>query len=181
VLSLGLDIAPEFFMVNISNQFSQKIYFIRGQQVMLDSDLAEIYGVDTKAFNRAVKRNIDRFPEDFMFQLTFQEVTILRYQIGTSRSESWGGRRHLPYVFTEQGVAMLSGVLKSKTAVQANIAIMRTFVEVRRILISNSELATKLVELEKKYDSQFKAVFDAIRHLMQQPAPPPKRKIGFKW
>jgi phage regulator Rha-like protein len=161
------------------NQLSQKIYFIRGQQVMLDSDLALLYGVETKAFNRAVKRNLDRFPDDFMFQLTNQELVILRYQIGTSSSAGWGGRRYMPFAFTEQGVAMLSGVLTGKTAVQVNIAIMRTFVEVRRILVGNKELASKLFELEKKYDAQFKAVFDAIRHLMRQPEPLKKRRIGF--
>lgn len=161
------------------SQLSQKIYFIRGQQVMLDSDLAQLYGIETKAFNRALKRNLDRFPDDFMFQLTNQELAILRYQIGTSSFDAWGGRRYLPYVFTEQGVAMLSGVLTSKTSVQVNIAIMRSFVEVRRILAGNKELASKLFELEKKYDAQFKAVFDAIRHLMRQPELPPKRRIGF--
>lgn len=166
-------------MENLSSQLSQKIYFIRGQQVMLDSDLAELYGIETKTFNRAVKRNRDRFPDDFMFRLTDQELAILRCQIGTSSSAVWGGRRYLPYVFTEQGVAMLSGVLASKISVQVNIAIMRTFVEVRRILAGNKELAGKLFELEKKYDAQFRAVFDAIRHLMRQPEPPPKRRIGF--
>jgi len=166
-------------MGNSPNQLSQKIYFIRGQQVMLDSDLAELYAVDTGAFNRAVKRNHERFPADFMFQLTNQELAILKCQIGISRFEGWGGRRQLPYVFTEQGVAMLSSVLKSKTSIQVNIAIMRTFVEIRGILAGNKELASKLFELEKKYDAQFKAVFDAIRHLMRQPEPPPKRRIGF--
>lgn len=114
-----------------------------------------------------------------MFRLTNQEFVALKYQIGTSSSEAWGGRRKLPLVFTEQGVAMLAGVLTSKTAVQVNIAIMRTFVEIRRILAGNSELAVKLFDLEKKYDSQFRAVFDAIRQLMRQPDPSPKRRIGF--
>ena len=166
-------------MGNLSNHLSHKIYFIRDQSVMLDSDLAALYGVDTKTLNRAVKRNIDRFPEDFMFRLTNQELAILKYQIGTSSFDAWGGRRKLPLVFTEQGVAMLSGVLTSKTAVQVNIAIMRTFVEIRRILVGNRELAVKLFDFEKKYDAQFKAVFEAIRQLMRQPDPPPKRKIGF--
>ena len=166
-------------MGNLSHQLSQKIYFFRGHQVLLDSALAELYGVETKTFNRAVKRNIDRFPEDFMFQLTNQELAILKYQIGTSSLDTWGGRRKLPFVFTEQGVAMLSGVLTSKTAVQVNIAIMRTFVEIRRILAGNKELAEKLFQLEKKYDTQFKAVFDAIRQLMRQPDPPSKRRLGF--
>lgn len=166
-------------MKNEAGQLSQKIYFVRGQQVMLDSDLAVLYGVETRFFNRAVKRNQDRFPEDFMFQLTYQELAILKYQIGTSSFDGWGGRRKLPFVFTEQGVAMLSGVLTSKTAVQVNITIMRNFAEIRRILASNRELAGKLFELEKKYDAQFKAVFDAIRQLMKQPDPPPRRRIGF--
>lgn len=166
-------------MENLSAQLSQKIHFVRGQQVMLDSDLAELYKVETKAFNRAVARNADRFPADFMFRLTNQELAILKYQIGASSFDGWGGRRKLPFVFTEQGVAMLSGVLKSKISIQVNIAIMRTFVEVRTILASNKELAGKLFELEKKYDAQFKAVFDAIRQLMRQPDTPPKRRIGF--
>jgi len=162
-----------------SNQLNQKIYFIRGQQVMLDSDLAELYAVETGALNRAVKRNRERFPPDFMFQLTNQDVAILKCQIGISSFEGWGGRRELPYVFTEQGVAMLSSVLKSKTSIQVNIAIMRTFVEIRGILAGNKELAGKLFDHEKKYDAQFKVVFDAIRQLMRQPEPLPKRRIGF--
>lgn len=166
-------------METLSNRLSQKIYFIRGHQVMLDSDLAELYQVETGAFNRAVKRNRDHFPDDFMFQLTNQEVAVLKCQIGISSFDGWGGRRQLPYVFTEQGVAMLSGVLRSKISVQVNISIMRTFVEFRRILAGNNELAGKLFELEKKYDAQFKVVFDAIRQLMKQPEPSPKRKIGF--
>ena len=165
-------------MGNISHRLNQKIYFIRGYQVMLDSALAALYLVETKTFNRAVKRNMDRFPADFMFQITNQEFAILKYQIGTSSFATWGGRRKLPFVFTEQGVAMLSGVLTSKTAVQVNIAIMRTFVEIRRLLAGNKELAVKLFDLEKKYDAQLKGVFDAIRQLMRQPAAPPKRRIG---
>lgn len=148
------------------NQLSQKIYFIRQQQVMLDSDLAELYEVETRNFNRAVKRNSERFPSDFMFQLTNQELAILKCQIGTSRFDGWGGRRKLPFAFTEQGVAMLSGVLNSRTSIQVNIAIMRTFVEVRKILAGNKDFACKLLELERKYDAQFKTVFDAIRRLM---------------
>ena len=115
-----------------TERIEQAIFLIRGQKVMLDADLAELYGVTTKAFNRAVKRNIERFPEDFMFPLTIQEVTNLRCQIGTSRS--WGGRRFLPLAFTEQGVAMLSSVLRSKRAVQVNIEIMRAFVKLREML-----------------------------------------------
>jgi hypothetical protein len=155
-----------------------KIYLIRGHRGMLDSDLAELYEVKTKVLLQAVKRNIQRFPEDFMFQLNSQEFLNLRSQFVTS-SSGHGGRRHLPYIFTEQGVAMLSSVLNSERAVQVNIAIMRTFVKLRQLLASNAELARKLAAMEKKYDSQFKVVFDAIRQLMTPPEAK-KRKIGFK-
>ena len=159
-------------------RIEKRILLLRGQKVMLDTDLAELYGVETGALKRAVKRNRERFPEDFMFELTFQEVGILRCQIGTS---SWGGQRFLPYAFTEQGVAMLSSVLKSKRAVQVNIEIMRAFVKLREMLASHKDLALKLAEMEKKYDSQFKVVFDAIRELMSPIEPPPKpRRIGFR-
>jgi phage regulator Rha-like protein len=153
----------------------QKILLIRGEKVMLDSDLAELYGVETKSLNRAVRRNIDRFPEDFMFELTAEEFENLRVHFGTS---SWGGRRYFPYAFTEQGVAMLSSVLRSKRAVQVNIEIMRAFVRLREIISSHKELARKLDNLEKKYDAQFKVVFDAIRQLME-PSKPKRRKIGY--
>jgi len=153
----------------------RKIFLVRGQKVMLDRDLAELYGVSTSILNRAVSRNMDRFPLDFMFSLTNQEVTNLMFQFGTS---SWGGTRKLPKVFTEQGVAMLSSILRSKRAVQVNIQIMRTFVKLRQMLSSNADLARKLEALEKKYDSQFKVVFDAIRALMAKPQKPEK-KIGF--
>jgi hypothetical protein len=143
---------------------------------MLDADLAALYGIETKALVRAVKRNADRFPEDFMFQLNPQEFDNLRCQIGTS--SSWGGRRHAPYAFTEQGVAMLSSVLRSRRAVQVNVEIMRAFVRLRRILADNAGLARRLDELEKKYDVQLKVVFDAIRGLMQPPEPK-KKRIGF--
>ena len=151
------------------------ILVIRGQRIMLDADLAELYGVETKALNRALARNQERFPEDFAFQLTEAEVLDLRCQFGTSR---WGGRRYRPYAFTEQGVAMLSGVLHSRRAIQVNVAIMRTFVRLRQMLASNARLARKLEELEKKYDNQFRIVFDAIRELMTPPAPK-SRRIGF--
>ena len=157
---------------------AQKIYLIRGQRVMLDADLAELYGVKTKILNKAVKRNLDRFPEDFMFQLNNQEVQRLRFQIGTSKTGR-GGTRYLPYAFTEQGVAMLSGVLASPRAIKVNVEIMRAFVRLRKILASHTELARKLEGLEKKYDSQFKVVFDAIRQLMAPPVPGQK-KIGFQ-
>ena len=143
---------------------------------MLDADLATLYGVETKVLVQAVKRNIDRFPADFMFQLTKQEFDDLRSQTVTS---SWGGRRYPPYAFTEQGVSMLSSVLRSKRAIQVNIEIMRAFVQLRRILASHADLARKLSALEKKYDAQFKVVFDAIRGLMAPPEPKKKREIGF--
>ena len=157
----------------------KKIYLIRGHKVMLDSDLAELYGVETKGLVRAVKRNIDRFPPDFMFQLTKEEFDNLRFHFGTS--SQWGGRRYLPYAFTEQGVAMLSSVLRSKRAIQVNIAIMRVFVRLRQILSTHKELAYKLTELERKIerdDEEIKAIFDAIKQLMTPPEKPRKR-IGF--
>ncbi len=154
------------------------IFFIRGHKVMLDADLAKLYDVTTFNFNKAVKRNLDRFPRDFMFQLTAEEAHALRFQIGMSKRSGRGGRRYVPYAFTEQGVAMLSSVLRSKRAVQVNIAIMRTFVRLREMIASNKELAKCLNELEKKYDAQFKVVFDTIRALMA-PADEPQRRIGF--
>lgn len=143
---------------------------------MLDADLAELYGVETKMLVRAVKRNVDRFPSDFMIQLNKEEFENLRFHFGTS--SRWGGRRYLPYAFTEQGVAMLSSVLNSKRAVQVNIAIMRAFVKLREILATHKDLARKLNEMEEKYDAQFKVVFDAIRQLMIPPEPK-RKKIGF--
>jgi hypothetical protein len=160
-----------------AERIERSILLIRGQKVMLDSDLAVLYDVDTKRLLEAVKRNIERFPDDFMFQLTPEELEILRSQIATS--SSWGGRRYAPYAFTEQGVAMLSTVLRSPTAVRVNIEIMRAFVRLRQMLASHAELSRKLDAIEKKYDSQFKAVFDAIRQLMIPPDPHPKRPIGF--
>lgn len=156
------------------------ILFIRDQKVMLDKDLAELYGVETKRLIEAVKRNIRRFPDDFMFQLNKEENDLLRSQIATSNiSTGRGGRRYAPYAFTEQGVAMLSSVLRSPRAVDVNVEIMRTFVRLRRMLASNVELARKLETLEKKYDSQFKVVFDAIRQLMTPVEFKNKRQIGF--
>jgi hypothetical protein len=153
------------------------IVLLRGHKVMLDADLAELYGVETRALNQAVRRNATRFPEDFMFRLTAEEVAILKSQTVTSNAR--GGRRKLPYAFTEQGVAMLSSVLRSPRAIQVNIEIMRAFVQLRQMLASNAELAKKLVALEKKYDGQFKVVFQAIRELMAPPARK-KRRIGFR-
>ncbi len=155
----------------------QRIFFIRGHKVMLSFDLAELYEVEPRVLVQAVKRNIERFPEDFMFQLSDQEFANLKSQIVIS---SWGGiRRALPYAFTEQGVAMLSGILNSSRAIKVNIEIMRAFVRLRQLLASNADLSRKLNALEKKYDSQFKMVFDAIRSLMAQPESK-NRKIGFK-
>jgi len=155
----------------------KKILVIRGEKVMLDADLAELYGVETKMLMRAIKRNIDRFPADFMIQLDKEEFENLRFHFGTS--SQWGGRRYLPYVFTEQGVAMLSSVLNSERAVKVNIEIMRAFVKLREMIASHKGLAKRLDELEKKYDAQFKIVFDAIRQLMITPEPREK-KIGFR-
>lgn len=157
----------------------QKIFLIRGQKVMLDRDLAALYMVPTMRLNEQVKRNIKRFPEDFMFQLTKEEFKILKSQFAIS---SWGGTRKLPYAFTEQGVAMLSGVLNSERAVQVNIAIMRAFVRLRQILSTNKELAHKLEQLERKiekHDTEIQAIFEAIRQLMAPSAEKPKRRIGF--
>lgn len=148
------------------------------RKVMLDSDLAELYEVKTGMLTRAVKRNIDRFPEDFMFQLTKEEFDILRCQFGTS--SRWGGRRYPPYAFTEQGVAMLSSVLRSPRAVRVNIEIMRAFVRLRQLIGSHEQLARKLASLERKYDQQFKVVFDAIRELMAPSEPKKSRRIGFR-
>jgi hypothetical protein len=143
-----------------AERIERRIFYLRGVKVILSPDLADLYGVPVKALNQAVSRNRDRFPEDFMFQLAPGEFNDLRSQIVTS---SWGGmRRALPYAFTEQGIAMLSSVLRSPRAIRVNIEIMRAFVKLRQILASNAELAHKLDELEKKYDKQFKIVFDAI-------------------
>jgi len=151
---------------------------IRGHKVMLDDDLADLYDVQTKVFNQAVRRNRNRFPSDFMFQLTDREYDSLRSQIVTLNSGRGRHRKYLPYAFTEQGVAMLSSVLRSNRAVQVNIEIMRAFVRLREVLATHKDLAAKLEAIEKKYDAQFKVVFDAIRQLMIPPEPK-KRKIGF--
>ena len=159
------------------DRIEKAILLIRGQKVMLDADLAELYDVETKVLVQAVKRNLERFPEDFMFQLSQEEFAILRSQIVTS--SDWGGRRYRPYAFTEQGVAMLSSVLRSQRAIQVNIEIMRAFIRLRQMLASHVELARKLDALEKKYDVQFKQVFEAIRQLMAPPEPK-RRPIGFR-
>ena len=154
---------------------AQLVFLVRGEKVLLDADLAMLYGVETGALNRAVKRNIERFPADFMLQLTLEEWEDLKCQIGAH-----GGRRAIPYAFTEQGVAMLSSVLRSQRAVEVNIAIMRTFVQLRRLMDSNRDLARRIEAMETRYDEQFSQVFDAIKQLIAEDktrkAKPP---IGF--
>ena len=160
---------------------SSRIYLLRGEKVLFDFDLAELYGVETKILVQAMKRNSDRFPADFVFRLDPQEIANLRSQFVTSRS-GHGGRRTAPYAFTEQGVAMLSSVLRSPRAVQVNIAIMRAFVQLRQMIASHGDLARKLKALERKYDDQFKVVFDAINALMTESEASIEkhgRKIGF--
>jgi len=154
---------------------NQKIFLIRREKVMVDMDLAKLYGVETKHLIQAVKRNISRFPQDFMFQLSDEEFVNLRSQNVTS---SWGGRRYPPYVFTEHGVAMLSSVLKSERAIKVNIAIMRAFIRLRKMVSNYSELFRKVEAMEKKYDTQFKVVFDVIKSLIE--TPPPKEKLKIK-
>jgi len=154
-----------------------KILLVRGRKVMLDSDLAKLYGVETKQLIRQMKRNYTRFPNDFMYQLTREEVRNLRCQFGTSNK---GGRRYLPYVFTEQGVAMLSTVLNSERAIQVNIAIMRAFVKLRELLLTHKELAEKLEELERKYqlhETDIQVIFEAIKKLLEPPPEPPKPRF----
>lgn len=153
-----------------------KIYLIRGKKVMLDTDLARLYEIETKTFNRAVKRNLERFPEEFMFQLNKSETENLRYQFGTS---SWGGRRYFPYVFTEYGVAMLSSILNSKRAIQVNIQIIKTFIRLREMIISNRQLRLKLEAIERKYNKQFRVAFDAIKRLIDKDTIEPVKIIGF--
>ena len=159
-----------------NERIERSILFIRGHKVMLDSDLAVLYGVTTKRLNEQVNRNRDRFAEDFMFQLTKLEFAILKSQNATP---SWGGRRTLPYAFTEHGVVMLASVLNSPIAVLASLQVVRTFVRLREILSTHKDLARKLNALEKKYDSQFAVVFEAVRKLMTPPTPK-RRRIGFK-
>ena len=160
-------------------RIQKKILLVRGEKTMLDEDLADLYGVETKQLTRQVRRNLDRFPSDFMFQLTKEEFETLRAQPGNSGR---GGRRYRPYVFTEQGVAMLSSVLHSKRAIAVNVQIMRAFVQFRRFLSSQEQFRSKLAGLERKlteHDSKLKTVFEAIRQLMIPPSPPKKRQIGF--
>jgi len=153
-----------------------KILFLRNEKIMLDSDLALLYNVETKQLKRAVNRNLERFPDDFMFKLTGEEYKVLRCRFGTLKR----GRhtKYLPYAFSEQGIAMLSSVLNSKRAILVNIQIIRTFTKLRKLLLSNEDLKRKVISMEKQYDHQFKIVFDAIRQLLTPPEKP-KRRIGF--
>lgn len=174
-----LKTASELIPVEV---IERRIYLIRGQKVMVDADLAELYQVETFNLNKAVKRNPNRFPGDFMFQLTKEEAGSLRFQIGMSKPEGRGGRRYLPYAFTEQGIAMLSSVLNSERAVLVNIAIIRAFVKLREIMSTHKDLAHKIDALEGKYakhDQQIQIVFDAIKKLLQPPVSQ-KRRIGFR-
>jgi ORF6N domain len=156
---------------------TQKIFFVRGSRIMLDADLARLYGVATKNLNKAVKRNASRFPSDFMFQLSPKDLHGLRFQFGTSNPVR-GGRRYAPYAFTEQGVAMLSSVLRSSRAVQVNVAIMRTFVRLREMLATHEELRRKIDAMEKRYDARFQVVFETIRQMLEAPVRV-KKPIGF--
>ena len=156
-------------------KIESRIFQIRGKKVMLDEDLAGLYEVETKQLTRQVRRNVERFPEDFMFRLTKEE--FLRCNFGTSKI---GGRRYLPYAFTEQGVAMLSSILRSKRAVMVNIQIMRTFVNLRKAAIHYTALRRKIDDMEKKYDAQFNIVFEAIKKMLEPPPEPSKRRIGFR-
>jgi phage regulator Rha-like protein len=160
-------------------RIERAIILVRGEKVMLDSDLAEIYGVETRILNQAVKRNTSRFPSDFMFQLTLEEAeAILRSRSQSVTLKRGQNIKYLPYAFTEHGALMLANVLNSERAAQTSVMVVRAFVKLRQMLASNAELARKLAAMEKKYDAQFKVVFDAIRQLMSPPAEP-KREIGF--
>jgi hypothetical protein len=173
--------SPTHGMLVPSEHIAHSILLLRGQKVLLDADLAELYGVETKVLVQAVKRNLERFPDDFMFQLDAEEFAALRSQSVTSNAGR-GGRRYAPYAFTEQGVAMLSSVLSSSQAIAVNIEVMRAFVRLREMLAGNKELAAKLGELERKlkgHDQAIAGILDAIRQLMAPPPAPKKRPIGF--
>jgi ORF6N domain len=169
---------PEQNLVPLE-RIERAILVLRGHKVMLDADLADIYGVETKVLNQGIRRNIERFPEDFVFQLTEAEAACLRSQTVTLKAGRGQHRKYPPYAFTEQGVAMLSSVLRSPRAVRVNIEIMRAFVRLRGMIATNRDLTRRLDELEKKYDTQFKLVFDAIRQLMA-PSEKSRRSIGFR-
>ena len=162
-----------------SERIETKIFFVRGKKVILDKNLASLYGVETRTLNQAVQRNIKRFPEDFMFQLNQQESTTLRSQFVILKNGRPKRSKYLPYVFTEQGIAMLSSVLKSERAIQVNIQIMRTFIKLRELLATNKRLREKIEKLEQKYDNNFKTIFKVIKQLLAEEEKP-KRKIGFK-
>ncbi|MFA6061355.1 MAG: ORF6N domain-containing protein [Gallionella sp.] len=174
-------------LITSMEQIESKIFLIRSQKVMLDADLAELYGVETKRLNEQVRRNSERFPIDFMFQLTNEELIDLKEKIDTSCLRSQfatsntgrGGRRHLPFVFTEHGAIMAASVLNSPRAIEASVQVVRAFVQLRQMLSSNAELARRLAALEKNYDIKFKAVFEAIHELMTPPTSRKKRPIGF--
>jgi len=155
-----------------------RIFLIRGRKVMFDSDLAELYEVKTKVFNQAVRRNTERFPDDFMFQLTKEEHRALRSQFVTLENGRGQHKKYLPHVFTEQGIAMLSSVLKSRRAIQVNIQIIRTFTKLRQLMASHEELRRKIEELEKKSDQRFKTIFELIKNLLDEKVKP-RAKIGF--
>lgn len=165
--------------VIVPEVIEHRILLLHGLKVMLDAHLAELYGVSTKRLNEQVRRNRKRFPDDFMFRLTKDEADALRSHFATLEKGRGRHRKYLPYVFTEQGVAMLSSVLNSERAILVNVEVMRAFVRLRELLSTHKDLARKLEELEKKYDEQFAVVFRAIRELMTPPEPPPKRRIGF--
>jgi hypothetical protein len=173
---------PKQSPVIVQQEIERAIILRRGEQVLLDSDLARFYGVTTSALNQAVSRNIDRFPADFLFRLTAQELTDWRSQVVTSNPGAKMGLRRAPYAFTEHGVAMLASVLRSERAVQVNIEIVRSFVRLRRVIAANADLAKRLDEVEKRlgdHDEQFVQVIRAIRELMQPPVPAKRRRIGF--
>lgn len=161
-----------------SEIIESKIYYIRGQKVMLDSDLAKLYNVETKRINESIKRNMERFPKNFMFQLTDEEHDVLRSQIATSK-EGKGGRRYNPYVFTEYGIVMLSSVLNSKRAIAVNIQVVNTFVKLNKMIATSEELKRKIEEIELKYDKQFTVVFQALKELILLPDKK-QEQIGFK-
>jgi hypothetical protein len=165
-------------VVTTTEVIATKILFLRGERVLLDADLAQLYGVETRALKQAVRRNIERFPQDFLFELSKEEWDSLRSQIVTLEKGRGKYSKYPPFAFTEQGVAMLSGILNSKRAIETNIAIMRTFVALRRIMQSNKELAEKIRQLERKYDQRFKIVFDTIQQLIKQEKE--AQPIGFK-
>ncbi len=160
-------------------RIEKSILLIRGDRVILDADLAALYGVTTARLNQQVRRNIDRFPEDFAFPLTSEEFGNLKLHFATS-SSGWGGRRKPPLAFTEHGALMAANVLKTSTAVKTSLQVVRTFVRLRQMLASHTELARKLAALEKRYDAQFKVVFDAVRQLMSSPESKKQRRIGFQ-